>query len=672
MIGSPSVRLTLQGIRLAGDGGPASEASIANGSLQLRGGTITVLVGANGSGKTRFMEMVAGLRPPEGMAVSFGDAALRQGTRRSLRRGGKLNPKALLAYAYSCQSPEEQLFMRSVEEELRYSLRPYALPQPELGRRISAALAAVNWDASWLGRDPYAMSGGERRRTALACLFAPPASWLLLDEPTAGLDAEGHALLGDKLRRCADEGQGVLLISHESDWAFELADRILLMHPDGSLRSCDKSELLANPNWLAEAGMDMPDWFGIAALSARFGVSSEAVWNPVELAEAIAVLSPQERPLAFTSTAASCVRINGVSDQQRRLAGTSAAASDVPLEGRSNKERPIVDITTAASDMPSVGPSSKERATAETTTAASDVPSVGLSSKERPPANTSTATESVTMMTGTASTRMPESRTAASPVPVRTPFALRAGASRPSPIARFDARAVWLTYILLSTAILQLSGWPTIGIAAIMVAAAIGFGRIPLRRWRGAINAIATFTVAISLFAGFGHGGDGDGFWDGSASLASLESLARPLLVMLLGFGLPVAVTPLRLRRSLEQLFVRFGRIPLWGTKLLLIITLLLRFVPVLLAEWERFARIAAARGKQPGSAWRGGIRRIRETALPFMLSLFRLGDGVTDALESRGVGAQAHPTVLVTEVWKPRDTLLVIAGAAAVALLWL
>lgn len=629
-------------------------------ALELNTGEITVLMGANGAGKTRLMEKIAGLRGPGEVSIQYGREPLWVSSRTSIRGKKKLNPKALLAYAYACQSPEEQLFLRTVREELAYSLRPYdnSLPAAEKSGRIASALAAVSWDGTWLERDPYVMSGGERRRTALACLFAPPADWLLLDEPTAGLDAEGHELLGAKLRRCASDGQGVLLISHESDWAFGLADRILLLHGDGSVRSCDRSELLANPGWLTEAGMNVPDWFGIAHLSLQLGVNEPDVWDASKLAAALAGRHRPARtsaaadewdreaamPAADPAVEASQAAIRVGDSEAKFAAGSEAlsAASQAAMPTASSVATP----TDSSEVMPAAMPSTSSEATpsAAMTTAVS-------SGQDAPPALLLAAA--------------PRQAAPTDAAPARKPFALRASAALPSPIAAFDARAVWLTYIILSTFMLRMAGWRSIGLAAAFVACAIYFGRIPLRRWRGAIRAIATFTVAVSIIAGFGRHPSG-AFWDMNDALVSLRSLLKPLLVMLLGFGLPIAVTPLRLRRSLEQLFTAFGRMPAWGTKLLLTVTLLLRFVPVLLSEWERFARIAAARGKKTGHGWRGAVRRIQETALPFMLSLFRLGDQVTDALESRGVGVQPHPTVLVTEAWRLRDTLLVAAGAAA------
>lgn len=550
------------------------------GSIVLSHGEITAILGANGVGKTRLMEIIAGLRDPSGLTIRFGTTEMwtrsarasdssSSDTKSSSRKVKlKRNPLALLAYSYSCQAPEEQLFARSVKDELLYTLRPYSLQESEQHWRMITALSAVGWDEAWLTRDPYFMSGGERRRTALACLFAPPAEWLLLDEPTAGLDADGQTQLGEQLKRAAAQGQGVLLISHESDWALQLASRILLMKQDGSVVLCTREALLAEPELLVQAGMNVPDWLQIAHRLHRAGIPSASLWSPAaELASALPPLILQ----------------------------TPSLASASPAEQAS-------------------------------------------SAQQLPPAAS------------------------------RKPFHARTTDQKPSPLTKFDPRSVWLTYILLSAAILTQSTWLGVAIMTLLTAAAIYLGRIPLSRWRGAILALAIFTITLSFFAGVGPNGHG-GFFSFSRFQESMQSLIRPFIAMLLGFGLPLAVTPLRLRRSLEQLLGIFGKIPRWGTKMILTVTLLLRFIPVLLSEWERFGRVTLARGKQTKRSGSSAIRQLRETAVPFMLALFRLGEQVSDALESRGVGVNRQPTLLVTEKWTVRDTLLAIGGAAILLL---
>ncbi|MDG0812510.1 ATP-binding cassette domain-containing protein [Cohnella rhizosphaerae] len=184
--------IRFDGLRLrVGARGDRSESD----SLTLTPGRIVVLLGANGAGKTRLLELAAGLREADDVQAVF------EALPSQPRAGGKTRARRheLLAYSYAAQSPEDQLFARSVKEELDYVLRPYRLDKEARKDRITDALQSAGWGADWLDRDPFAMSGGERRRTALACALAAPAPWLLLDEPTAGLDAQGCDRLAGSL-----------------------------------------------------------------------------------------------------------------------------------------------------------------------------------------------------------------------------------------------------------------------------------------------------------------------------------------------------------------------------------------------------------------------------------------------------------------------------------------
>lgn len=270
--------MRLEGLRLRGDTNGAMHR--AANSLTLEAGRIVVLLGPNGSGKTSLLEIGAGLREAEDVRATF---------ERRLPRSpaeGHANSRRfrLLAYSYASQSPEDQLFARSVEEELDYVLRPYKLDEAARGERKDDGLQAVGWGASWLERDPYAMSGGERRRTALACALAAPAPWLLLDEPTAGLDAQGCEKLAQSLVEERLAGRGILLVSHDPDWALPLADELLLLGADGGIRHCSRRALLERPEWWEEAGLRAPESYKAARAAWRLGIGGDRLWKAADIA----------------------------------------------------------------------------------------------------------------------------------------------------------------------------------------------------------------------------------------------------------------------------------------------------------------------------------------------------------------------------------------------------
>ncbi|WP_373229508.1 ATP-binding cassette domain-containing protein [Cohnella sp.] len=548
--------------------GDEREGDLQTSGLCLLPGTITLLMGPNGAGKTSLLEKIAGLRSPEGLRITYGSDSLWQEGHLGKQR---LNSEALRQYSYACQLPEEGLFARSVQEELEYSLRPFLHAENERSERLDSALSAVGWDRSWLKRDPYLMSGGERRRAALAAVFVTPAMWLLLDEPTAGLDGAGHERVALQLEKVKKDGAGILLVSHDSDWAIPLADYVLLLSVDGSLRLCCREELLAHPEYLEEAGLAIPDWLRTAHRLWQNGAPSEQIWKP---ADAAAEMVKAWEPVV--------------------------SAGDQLEESPHHREWPM----------------------------------------ER-------------FMKGEDTSTFPK----------KTP--------RQHRLTGFDPRSIWLSYVLISTGLFLLSNWFAIALGGAVVAGLLIAGNVSLRRWRGLIINYAVFSIVTSGLFALGAG-DGSGWLYLQSFAGTLFSFVRTMLVLLLGLAIPLVMTPLSLRRSLTQMISVRGKTPQWAQRFILMITLMMRFVPVLLTLWERFTRIFLARGKSISRKPWLAIRRLKDVSLPFLLALFRLADELTLALESRGVGLHQSPTQAIRLKWRMRDYGLVVGALALGSGLWL
>jgi energy-coupling factor transport system permease/ATP-binding protein len=538
----------------------ALEAELA-GAITLEPGTLTVVIGRNGIGKSTLLEKLAGLREPEGVYAAYGDEPVwRLGRRDQARR----NEQALLMYSYVPQAAEMTLFAPTVKDELRYSAAPYRLSASELDERTDAVLDAVGWDSTWLERSPYRLSGGERRRAALAAAFVTPAPWLLLDEPTAGLDGEGHAQLAAYLQQAKKKGTGIVLISHDLDWALPMADGVLLLGEENSCQLCSVEQLLAQPSLLKLFGMEVPEWLQTAhRLHIVFGVPLDEVFKADQAAYVI------DRQLQ-------------AEDQLIRLEETA----------------------------------------------------------------------------------IPASQDAIAPRP-RRPRAKQA----PDQLAAFDPRAIWLAYVLLSIGIFLQSTWTGIAIAASITVVALIVGRISLWRWRSLIRTYVIFSLIAALFYATGTQGHGLKL-DSEQLLRILLPLCRTLLVLLLGLAVALVMTPLSLRSALRQLLGYRGKTFAVANQFILIVTIMVRFIPVLIAEWSKFSRIALSRGKQSKvRPWRM-IGRLREMMIPYLLSIFRLGEEVAVALESRGVEKDRRPTRAVKLRYGRRDYVLSIFAVVIMALL--
>ncbi|MFM9331016.1 ATP-binding cassette domain-containing protein [Paenibacillus mesotrionivorans] len=233
---------------------------------------LTLVAGCTGSGKSTLLQLLAGLRP-----AGSGNIGERRGEeQRTLERRELL---ATSSYVY--QNPEQMFFLPTVREEILYSLKQRRLPPQERQERLV-------WASAWCGlgeelweRSAFTLSGGEKRRTALAAAAAIRQPWLLLDEPTAGLDPVMAASLAGELAEWKREqgraGGGIVIASHELDLFLPLADRVVLLKDGSVAGQWSPQELLKDPSPLTEAGLGVPDCIRLAALAGSDSLAAEAI-----------------------------------------------------------------------------------------------------------------------------------------------------------------------------------------------------------------------------------------------------------------------------------------------------------------------------------------------------------------------------------------------------------
>lgn len=186
---------------------------LKNFSAVFHRGQITALTGENGCGKTTVSKLITGvLRPDEGTVVIGGEDI----------KGLDLFAVSQKA-GYLWQNPNQQLFCATVREEIAFSLRNKGLSEAETERSAQYWLAFFHLEHLADART-HQLSLGEKQRLALACVLSLGASRLVLDEPTGGLDLRSRRILGQLLRELADDGCGVVMISHEKDFIRRWAD----------------------------------------------------------------------------------------------------------------------------------------------------------------------------------------------------------------------------------------------------------------------------------------------------------------------------------------------------------------------------------------------------------------------------------------------------------------
>ncbi|ASI98692.1 energy-coupling factor ABC transporter ATP-binding protein [Thermococcus celer] len=182
------------------------------------GEEIVALVGQNGSGKTTLAKHFNGLLKPTRGRVTVDGMDTREHTVAELSR----------VVGYVFQNPEHMFFEENVFREVAFGPRNLELSEEEIEKRVKWALRVVNLEG-YEDRVPYSLSGGEKQRLAIACVLAMKPKYLILDEPTTGLDARNAAGVIKVIRELREAGHGVLLITHDMDLVLELAERVVLL-----------------------------------------------------------------------------------------------------------------------------------------------------------------------------------------------------------------------------------------------------------------------------------------------------------------------------------------------------------------------------------------------------------------------------------------------------------
>ncbi|MDQ0059754.1 ATP-binding cassette domain-containing protein [Paenibacillus harenae] len=549
---------TLKEVTVVTDG-PDRKTLLKNVNMRFEPGKITLLVGRNGAGKSTLLETLAGLRE-----VRFGEIKLGE-TPLWMKKGRlkRLNAPVLLQFGLSMQHSESQWFLSTARAELLYSMKPYKVTAKEAEQRIERAMASAGLDAELLERDPWTLSGGQQRRLSLACLLACEPEWLLLDEPTAGLDAVGIRSLCAVLEVHRAAGRGAVVVTHDIGALLPLADAVAVVE-DGNVREAAPA----------------------AAAHAHAAAAPEALRALAALRGA-AALPPQEP--------AAPARSGGTPWPSPREA--AAAAAEQLARRDSGRAEPLA---AAAAHTP---PAAAQAAAAP-------------------------------------SGRSPRADT-------------------------FDPRALVAAYLLLAASLLAQRSLAALALAACVTALLLVPYRQLLYRWAGVIRAYAYFIVIVGAISGIRFRPFA---FEWSSAEPTVLRLCQLLVVMLLGMPMLQLVTPLRLQRSIQQTFGWLARLHIPIHSFALLVTLIFRFIPLLAGEWERFAKLAHARGKAITPLRSVPVRMIYAVIVPYIRSIVRLAEQMADALEARGFGlARQKPTYgFRLRLGKPDFLLLTVALLAS------
>jgi energy-coupling factor transport system ATP-binding protein len=240
-------------------------------SLMVEVGDVVLVVGATGSGKSTLLRLLAGLlEPAEGTVVVDGERA-------SARNG----------IGIVFQNPEMQFFAETVAADVAFGPRNLGLPEPEA--IAERALRSVGLDPAAFGeRSPFTLSGGEARRAAIAGVLAMEPRYVLLDEPTAGLDRRGReAVLG--ALEAVRERSGVLVVTHDPEQFLTVADRIVVLDGGAVAFSGDARAFMEHLGADGADGLRPPEFVRVSLLLRARGLDIPVLGlEPVAAARVVA------------------------------------------------------------------------------------------------------------------------------------------------------------------------------------------------------------------------------------------------------------------------------------------------------------------------------------------------------------------------------------------------
>jgi energy-coupling factor transport system ATP-binding protein len=221
-------------------------------SLEINDGEMIALIGHTGSGKSTLIQHLNGLLTPTNGKVYVDGMDIADKKTKTV----EIRKRVGLVFQY----PEYQLFKDTVEEDIAFGLKNLRIPEKEISGMVKTSMEQVGLDyQEYRGRSPFELSGGEKRRAAIAGILVMRPKMLIFDEPTAGLDPKGRDELLAQIRGLhRQEGITVLIVSHSMEEVAEFADRIIVMNQGKIVLDGPPDHVFRQVSLLEEIGLCVP------------------------------------------------------------------------------------------------------------------------------------------------------------------------------------------------------------------------------------------------------------------------------------------------------------------------------------------------------------------------------------------------------------------------------
>ncbi|MBR5156451.1 MAG: energy-coupling factor transporter ATPase [Clostridia bacterium] len=269
-------------------GSPFEKEALSDINLDIADGEFVGLIGHTGSGKSTLIQHLNGLLVPQSGEIEVNG----KNTKEKGAHLKELRQEVGLVFQY----PEHQIFEETVYKDVAFGPKNMGLGDDEIHERVVEALTYVGLDESYYEMSPFELSGGQRRRVAIAGVLAMRPKTLILDEPAAGLDPAGREEMLTQIRALYLKSKmTVILVSHSMEDVARIASRIIVMN-DGKIAMDGKvSEIFSRGEELKNMGLDVPQVSALAAELIKRGVKLDSNIYTIERAKAAIMLLAKEK-----------------------------------------------------------------------------------------------------------------------------------------------------------------------------------------------------------------------------------------------------------------------------------------------------------------------------------------------------------------------------------------
>ena len=264
-------------------GSPFESAALRGIDCAIEPGSFLALVGRTGSGKSTMVQLLNALLVPTEGEVVVDEYVNSPDKKRRTKKLKGLRKKV----GYVFQFPECQLFLDTVEKDVAYGPKNFGATPEEALKKAHEALGKVGLDSSFYERSPFALSGGEKRKVAMAGILAMEPDVLVLDEPTAGLDPEASREMIALFKEINAQGTTIVLVSHDMDLVLECATRLIVLENGKIVKDGDPSSLFEVD--LESYALEEPKVFAFvdALKKLEMSISPDGISNVETLADKI-------------------------------------------------------------------------------------------------------------------------------------------------------------------------------------------------------------------------------------------------------------------------------------------------------------------------------------------------------------------------------------------------